>query len=118
MVSEMDNFTDNHFTKSAENAKLSLLLPGLGLAMGLGNHVIQRKDLSKDERTRHMLRSMLLGGLAGTGAELMRYGATNAINRFGSNDQIPDGVRGVIVPDPDNSETTLEAWWNRWNPFR
>lgn len=109
MVSEMNNFTDNNFTKSAENAKLSLLLPTLGLAMGFGNHVIQRGNLSKEERNRHLLRSMLLGGLAGTGAELMRYGITDAATRFGRSDNIPDGVQGIVIPHDEHTESLWDA---------
>ena len=82
----MNNFIDDRFIKTAGDAKISWILPSIGLAMGLGNHIIQRRDLDPEDRNYHLLRSTLLGGMAGTGAELMRYGALNMAGRVGSNE--------------------------------
>ena len=102
----MDNFIDDRFTKTAEDAKISWILPSIGLAMGLGNHILQRGNLDPEDRMRHLLRSTLLGGMAGTGAEMMRYGGLRFINRIGDKHQIPDGTEGYMVPKLTSSTTT------------
>lgn len=100
----MDNFTDDRFIKAAEPAKISWILPSIGVAMGLGNHLIQRQDIEPEGRFRSLMRSMLLGGMAGTGAELMRVGGTNLYNRFWKEDydNIPDDIHGVVIPKKYN----------------
>ena len=50
----MDNFTDDRFIKAAEPAKISWILPSIGVAMGLGNHLIQRQDIEPEGRLRSL----------------------------------------------------------------
>lgn len=95
----MDNFIDDRFIKTAGDAKISLILPGIGVALGIGNHLLQRKDMEPEGRFRSLMRSMLLGGMAGTGAEMLRLGGTNFVNRFWQDKNIPDDVRGRAIPE-------------------
>ena len=90
----MNEFDNNSLTKQAENAKPSYWLPAAGALVGLGSHIIQRGDLDKKDKDYHLLRSVLLGGMAGTGAELLRLGVTNGYRRFtGQTESAPSDLK-------------------------
>lgn len=87
------------FTKEAGKPQLSLILPVLGMSAGAITHALRRRDLPLEEKDKDLVKSLLLGGLSGSGMELMRYGGLSALHHLGSWDtQIPKGTRGVIVP--------------------
>ena len=92
----MNEFDNNSLTKQADKAKPSYWLPLAGTAVGLGSHLIQRGSLDKKDKDYHLLRSLLLGGMAGTGAELMRLGVLNGYKRFrGQIDSAPPETKVI-----------------------
>lgn len=70
------------FTTAATSTQPSLLLPAVGGGIGALRAVLRRGYLPGDSFGRSLLRKTLLGGLTGTGLELMRLGTLRAVNHL------------------------------------
>lgn len=78
-----------------KNKQPSLLLPAAGVGFGGLAHLVNRKYVPEDERTEDLLKSLYLGGLMGSGAEVARLGGAKLMDTWGKRVAIPDDVEGV-----------------------
>lgn len=69
----------DYFIDYLSNTQPSAALPALGVGIGLVSSLLRRGAMPEDARNRDLMNSLLLGGLAGTGAEMTRYGGANAL---------------------------------------
>lgn len=100
----------DQFTSWAGNPQPSAALPVTGVGAGLLRHFISRKDIPEAERKKELIRSVLLGGLSGTGLELARLGTANMANTYNENNVIPRDVKAYYVPDSDLGP--VRTLWN------
>lgn len=91
----------SQFTTWATTPQPSIYLPLTGMGIAGLLHAANRNNIVEDERTKELLRSLLLGGLAGTGAELTRLGLAGATKRLGSKQNIPQGDVAALVDAPN-----------------
>lgn len=79
------------------NKQPSLLLPAVGVGLGGLSHLVNKKYIPEEERTEALLKSLYLGGLMGSGAELARLGGKHVWNTYNNRVAIPDDVGGVVI---------------------
>lgn len=92
----------SQFTTWAGSSQPSIYLPLTGAGIAALLHVANRNNIVEEDRNKELMRSLLLGGLAGTGAELARLGVAGAAHRIGNDYQInPNDVAGTIRPTDD-----------------
>lgn len=70
----------DYFIDYLSNTQPSAILPAVGIGTGLVSSLLRRGAMPEDARNRDLMNSLLLGGLAGTGAEMTRYGGANALD--------------------------------------
>lgn len=96
----------SQFTTWAGSSQPSIYLPLTGVGIAALLHAANRNNIVEEERNKELLRSMLLGGLAGTGAELARLGIAGAVHRVGDNNQINrNDIAAVIKPEGQRAIT-------------
>ena len=90
----------SQFTTWAATPQPSVYLPLTGMGIAALLHAANRNNIVEEERNKELWRSLLLGGLAGTGAELTRLGVAGAANRLGSKQNIPKEDVVALVDAP------------------
>ena len=90
----------SQFTTWAGSSQPSIYLPLTGVGVAALLHAANRKNIVEEDRNKELWRSMLLGGLAGTGAELARLGVAGAVHRIGDDHQINrNDIAATIKPE-------------------
>lgn len=97
----------DQFTQYVRNEQMSPVLPVAGLSLGAITHLLRRKSIPSGDHTRDLLRSILVGGLTGTGAEIARVGGARLYSDITSNNSIPNGVVGVVNPRSLHSDNGI-----------
>lgn len=86
-----------NITTWAQKPQFSIALPLAGLTAGEIAYLLRRKNLSPEERGKAHFQDLLLGGLAGTGLELARWGTAGFVDHSQSNNSIPKNLEGVAL---------------------
>ena len=89
------------FTTWAGKPQFSVALPLAGMTVGEIAYLLRRKHLLPEEQSKANIQDILLGGLAGTGLELSRWGAARFADDARSNNSIPKGIKAHAINGND-----------------
>lgn len=67
----------DYFIDYLSNTQPSGVLPTIGVGAGVLSSLIRRGSIPPESKNSDLINSILLGGLAGTGAEMARFGGAN-----------------------------------------
>lgn len=93
----------------AKNDQASPILPVLGLTAGALSTALRRNSIPKEKFKRDLVRNIILGGLAGAGAEVARAGVGRAMKHYWEPAAIPEDTAGLLLPKPLHGYPRVEV---------